>query len=398
MNRPDYNFSLINRLPPYVLGVVNELKHKARARGEDIIDLGMGNPDQATPDHIVEKLREAVSEPRNHRYSASAGLPKLRLAITDWYRRNYDVDLDPDSEAVVTIGSKEGISHLMVSILSPGDMAIVPNPSYPIHSYSVIIARGDTHSCPMGKKEDLIQSIEKAIKEVWPKPKVLILSFPNNPTTQVMDLDFFEKICDLARETGLIVVHDLVYAELCYDGYKAPSIMQVKGAKDVAVEFYSLSKTYSMPGWRVGFMVGNPEIVSALKRIKSYLDYGIFQPIQIAAITALNGPQEPVERIRETYRSRRDKLIESFARAGWEIPKPNATMFVWAQIPEEFAEMGSLEFSKLLIEKSKVAVSPGVGFGNYGEGFVRLALVENENRITQAARGVRKLLQGAHGY
>jgi len=398
MNRPDYNFSLINRLPPYVLGVVNELKHKARARGEDIIDLGMGNPDQATPDHIVEKLREAVRESRNHRYSASAGLPKLRLAITDWYRRNYDVDLDPDSEAVVTIGSKEGISHLMVSILSPGDMAIVPNPSYPIHSYSVIIARGDTHSCPMGKKEDLIQSIEKAIKEVWPKPKVLILSFPNNPTTQVMDLDFFEKICDLARETGLIVVHDLVYAELCYDGYKAPSIMQVKGAKDVAVEFYSLSKTYSMPGWRVGFMVGNPEIVSALKRIKSYLDYGIFQPIQIAAITALNGPQEPVERIRETYRSRRDKLIESFARAGWEIPKPKATMFVWAQIPEEFAEMGSLEFSKLLIEKSKVAVSPGVGFGNYGEGFVRLALVENENRITQAARGVRKLLQGGKGY
>lgn len=398
MNRPDYNFSLIHRLPPYVLGVVNELKHKARARGEDIIDLGMGNPDQATPDHIVEKLRETVREPRNHRYSASAGLPKLRLAITDWYRRKYDVDLDPDSEAVVTIGSKEGISHLMVSILSPGDMAIVPNPSYPIHSYSVIIARGDTHSCPMGKKEDLIQSIEKAIKEVWPKPKVLILSFPNNPTTQVMDLDFFEKICDLAHETGLIVVHDLVYAELCYDGYKAPSIMQVKGAKDVAVEFYSLSKTYSMPGWRVGFMVGNPEIVSALKRIKSYLDYGIFQPIQIAAITALNGPQEPVERIRETYRSRRDKLIESFARAGWEIPKPKATMFVWAQIPEEFAEMGSLEFSKLLIEKSKVAVSPGVGFGNYGEGFVRLALVENENRITQAARGVRKLLQGAHGY
>ncbi len=398
MNRPDNNFSLINRLPPYVLGVVNELKHQARARGEDIIDLGMGNPDQATPDHIVEKLREAVREPRNHRYSASAGLPKLRLAITDWYRRKYDVDLDPDSEAVVTIGSKEGISHLMVSILSPGDMAIVPNPSYPIHSYSVIIARGDTHSCPMGEKEDLIQSIEKAIREVWPKPKVLILSFPNNPTTQVMDLDFFEKICDLARETGLIVVHDLVYAELCYDGYKAPSIMQVKGAKDVAVEFYSLSKTYNMPGWRVGFMVGNPEIVSALKKIKSYLDYGIFQPIQIAAITALNGPQQSIEDIRETYRSRRDKLIESFARAGWKIPKPKATMFVWAQIPEEFAEMGSLEFSKLLIEKSKVAVSPGVGFGNYGEGFVRLALVENENRITQAARGVRKLLQGSRGY
>lgn len=398
MNGPNYNFSLINRLPPYVLGVVNELKHQARARGEDIIDLGMGNPDQATPDHIVEKLREAVREPRNHRYSTSAGLPKLRLAITDWYKRKYDVDIDPDSEAVVTIGSKEGISHLMLSILSPGDMAIVPDPTYPIHSYSVIIARGDTHSCPMGEKEDLILSIEKAIKEVWPKPKVLILSFPNNPTTQVMDLDFFEKVCDLARETGLTVIHDLAYSELCYDGYKAPSIMQVKGAKDIAVEFYSLSKTYNMPGWRVGFMVGNPEIVSALKRIKSYLDYGIFQPIQIAAITALNGPQEHVDRIRETYRSRRDKLIESFARAGWEIPKPKATMFVWAQIPEEFAEMGSLEFSKLLIEKSKVAVSPGVGFGNYGEGFVRLALVENENRITQAARGVRKLLQDPLNY
>ncbi len=398
MNRPDHNFSLINRIPPYVLGVVNELKHQARARGEDIIDLGMGNPDQATPDHIVEKLREAVREPRNHRYSASAGLPKLRLAITDWYRRKYDVDLDPDSEAVVTIGSKEGISHLMLSILSPGDIAIVPDPTYPIHSYSVIIARGDTHSCPLGEKKDLIQSIEKAIKEVWPKPKVLILSFPNNPTTQVMDLDFFEEICDLAHETGLIVVHDLVYAELCYDGYRAPSIMQAKGARDVAVEFYSLSKAYNMPGWRVGFMVGNPETVSALKRVKSYLDYGIFQPIQIAAIAALNGPQQPVERIRETYRSRRDKLIESFARAGWEIPRPKATMFVWARIPEQFAEMGSLEFSKLLIEKSKVAVSPGVGFGNYGEGFVRLALVENENRITQAARGVRKLLQGARGY
>ena len=398
MNRPDSDFSLINRLPPYVLGVVNELKHQARARGEDIIDLGMGNPDQPTPEHIVEKLREAVKEPRNHRYSASAGLPKLRLAITDWYRRKYDVDLDPDSEAVVTIGSKEGISHLMLSILSPGDMAIVPGPTYPIHSYSVIIARGDTRSCPMSGKEDLILSIEKAIKEVWPKPKVLILSFPNNPTTQVVDLEFFEKICDLARETGLTVVHDLVYAELCYDGYKAPSIMQVKGAKDVAVEFYSLSKSYNMPGWRVGFMVGNPQIVSALKRIKSYLDYGIFQPIQIAAITALNGPQQPVEIIRETYRSRRDKLIESFARAGWEIPKPKATMFIWAQIPEEFAEMGSLEFSKLLIEKSKVAVSPGVGFGNHGEGFVRLALVENENRITQAARGVRRLLQGSRDF
>ncbi len=394
MNRPDYRFSLIERLPPYVLGAVNELKREARARGEDIIDLGMGNPDQPTPNHIVEKLRNAVKDPRNHRYSTSAGLPKLRLAITDWYKRKYDVDLDPDSEAVATIGSKEGISHLMFSILSPGDMVIVPDPAYPIHTYSVIIARGDTQSCPMGEKGELIASIEKSIREVWPKPKVLILSFPNNPTTEVVDIEFFEKICDLARETGLLVVHDLVYAELCYDGYVAPSILQVKGAKDFAVEFYSLSKTYSMPGWRVGFMVGNPKVVAALKKIKSYLDYGIFQPIQIAAIAALNGPDQHISQIRETYKSRRDKLIESFARAGWKIPKPKATMFVWAQIPKEFQDMGSLEFSKILIEKAKVAVSPGVGFGNYGEGYVRLALVENENRITQAARGVRKLLQG----
>ncbi len=397
MNRPDYRFSLIERLPPYVLGTVNELKRESRARGEDIIDLGMGNPDQPTPEHIVEKLREAVRDPRNHRYSTSAGLPKLRLAITDWYRRKYDVDLDPDSEAVVTIGSKEGISHLMLSILSPGDMVIVPDPAYPIHTYSVIIARGDTQSCPMGEKDELIASIEKSIREVWPKPKVLILSFPNNPTTEVVDIEFFEKICDLARETGLVVVHDLVYAELCYDGYAAPSILQVKGAKDFAVEFYSLSKTYSMPGWRVGFMVGNPEVVAALGKIKSYLDYGIFQPVQIAAIAALNGPDQHINRIREIYRSRRDKLIESFARAGWKIPKPKATMFVWARIPEEFQDMGSLEFSKILIEKAKVAVSPGVGFGNYGEGYVRLALVENENRITQAARGVRKLLRGYTG-
>lgn len=397
MNRPDYNFPIIDRLPPYILGVVNELKHAARARGEDIIDLGMGNPDQSTPPHIVEKLREAAKEPRNHRYSTSAGLPKLRLAVADWYKRKYDVDIDPGSEAVVTIGSKEGISHLMLSILSPGDVAVVPDPTYPIHSYSVIIAGGTVHSFPMGENEDLAASIEKSIREARPRPKVLIISFPNNPTTRVVDLGFFEKICDLAREAGLIVVHDLVYAELCYDGYRAPSILQVRGAKEIAVEFYSLSKSYNMPGWRVGFMVGNPGIVSALKRIKSYLDYGIFQPIQISAITALNGPESYVEGVRETYRSRRDKLVESFSRAGWEIPKPLATMFVWAKIPPGFERMGSLEFSKLLIERSKVAVSPGAGFGSCGEGFVRLALVENENRITQAARGVKKLLRDSRG-
>ena len=386
------DFSLIKRLPPYVFNVVNEYKTKARAQGEDIIDLGMGNPDQATPRHIVDKLIEAVSNPRNHRYSSSAGIPKLRLAISNWYKRKYDIDIDPDSEAVVTIGSKEGISHLMLSILSPGDNVIVPNPAYPIHIYSVIISRGDVQSIPLYDEGQLLDSIQKVLNEVWPKPKVLILSFPNNPTTMTASPEFFEKVVDLAKEAGLVIVHDLAYADLCYDGYKAPSILQVKGAKDVAVEFYSMSKSYNMPGWRVGFMVGNERIISALKRIKSYLDYGIFQPIQIASIHALNSPQDCVEEINALYLSRRNKLIESFNRAGWEIPTPRATMFVWAEIPEQFKDIGSLEFSKLLIEKAKVAVSPGIGFGQYGEGYVRLALVENEMRIMQAARGIKKIM------
>ena len=392
MINSEEDFSLIKRLPPYVFNVVNEIKYMARARGEDIIDLGMGNPDQPTPVHIVDKLKEAVSNPRNHRYSASAGIPKLRLAICDWYKRNHDVDLDPDSEAVVTIGSKEGISHLMLSILSPGDTVIVPNPAYPIHIYSVIIARADIQSIPMDNNSNLIESVEKCLNEVWPKPKVLILSFPNNPTTMTVEKEFFSDVVDLAKEAGLIIVHDLAYADLCYDGYKAPSILEIDGAKDVAVEFYTLSKSYNMPGWRVGFMVGNKKIVEALKRIKSYLDYGIFQPVQISAIHALNGPQDCVKSIRATYKSRRDKLIESFSRSGWEIESPKATMFVWAEIPEKFKELGSLEFSKQLIEKAKVAVSPGIGFGKYGEGFVRLALVENEMRIMQAARGIKKIL------
>ena len=392
MSNLEDDFSLIKRLPPYVFNVVNEYKTKARAAGEDIIDLGMGNPDQATPQHIVDKLMEAVSNPRNHRYSSSAGIPKLRLAISDWYKRRYDIDIDPDSEAVVTIGSKEGISHLMLSILSPGDNVIVPNPAYPIHTYSVIISRGDVQSIPLYDEDQLLDSIQKVLNEVWPRPKVLILSFPNNPTTMTASPEFFQKVVDLAKEAGLIIVHDLAYADLCFDGYKAPSILQVKGGKDVAVEFYSMSKSYNMPGWRVGFMVGNEKIVSALKRIKSYLDYGIFQPIQIASIHALNSPQDCVEEINALYLVRRNKLIESFSRAGWEIPTPKATMFVWAEIPEQFKEIGSLEFSKLLIEKAKVAVSPGIGFGQYGEGFVRLALVENEMRIMQAARGVKKLM------
>ncbi len=386
------DFSLIRRLPPYVFNIVNELKYRARARGEDIIDLGMGNPDQATPEHIVKKLVEASEDPRAHRYSASAGIPKLRLAICDWYKRMHGVELDPETEAVVTIGSKEGISHLMLSILSPGDMVIVPNPAYPIHLYSVIISRGDVQSVPLTEGPELIESIEKTVKEVWPKPKVLMISFPNNPTTHTVDLDFFKDIYELAKETGLIVVHDFAYAELCFDGYKAPSFLEVPGAKEVGVEFYSLSKSYNMPGWRVGFMVGNPKIVAALKRIKSYMDYGIFTPIQVAAIAALNGPQDCVDEIRNLYKLRRDRLVEGLSRAGWEIPKPKGTMFVWAEIPEEFKQMGSLEFSKLLIEEAKVAVSPGVGFGNYGEGYLRLALVENEKRIMQAVRGIRKFL------
>jgi len=392
MSNSTDDFSLIKRLPPYVFNVVNEYKTKARAQGEDIIDLGMGNPDQATPRHIVDKLIEAASNPRNHRYSSSAGIPKLRLAISNWYKRKYNIDIDPDSEAVVTIGSKEGISHLMLSILSPGDNVIVPNPAYPIHIYSVIISRGDVQSIPLYDEGQLLDSIQKVLNEVWPKPKVLILSFPNNPTTMTASPEFFEKIVDLAKEAGLVIVHDLAYADLCYDGYKAPSILQVKGAKDVAVEFYSMSKSYNMPGWRVGFMVGNERIISALKRIKSYLDYGIFQPIQIASIHALNSPQDCVEEINALYLSRRNKLIESFNRAGWEIPTPRATMFVWAEIPEQFKDIGSLEFSKLLIEKAKVAVSPGIGFGQYGEGYVRLALVENEMRIMQAARGIKKIM------
>ena len=392
MSKNSEEFSLIQRLPNYVFNTVNELKTKYRAKGVDIIDLGMGNPDQPTPKHIVDKLIEAATKSRNHRYSASAGIPKLRLAICGWYKRNYNVDLNPDTEVVATIGSKEGISHLMLSILSPGDMVIVPNPAYPIHIYSVIIARGDIQGVKLSDDATLIEDIEKKVKELWPKPKVLTISFPNNPTTQVVSLDFFKRIYELAKEYGLIVVHDFAYAELCFDGYKAPSFLQVKGAKKVGVEFYSLSKSYNMPGWRIGFMVGNPKIIAALKKVKSYMDYGIFQPIQIAAISALNGPQECVGQINEKYRSRRDRLCEGLSRAGWHIEKPRGTMFVWGKIPEQFQKIGSLEFSKLLIKKAGVAASPGIGFGNHGEGFIRFALVENEQRIMQAVRGIRKLI------
>jgi len=387
-------FARIQRLPPYVFAVVVELKSKLRHAGEDIIDLGMGNPDLPTPKHIVDKLVEAVRNPRNHRYSLSRGIPKLRLAICNWYKRKYNVDLDPETEAIATIGAKEGLSHLVLGTMGPGDIAFVPNPTYPIHAYSVVIAGADVRSISLTSGEgDFVERAERAIKMLWPRPKMMIISFPHNPTTQVVDLDFFKRVVAFAKEYKMLVIHDLAYADLVFDGYKAPSILQVPGAKDVAVEMYSMSKGYSMPGWRVGFIVGNRRLVGALTRIKSYLDYGMFQAIQIAAIAALNGPQRVVEEAVEVYRKRRDCLVEGFARIGWEFEKPKGTMFVWAPIPEPFRAMGSVEFSKLLLTKAKVAVSPGIGFGEHGEGFVRFALVENEHRIRQAIRGVKGMLQ-----
>jgi Aspartate/tyrosine/aromatic aminotransferase len=383
-------FDRIKRLPPYTLGVVTQLMAEARKRGEDIINLGMGNPDLATPPHIVEKLVEAAHKPKNHRYSVSRGIPKLRMAICEWYKRNYQVELDFDEEAIATIGAKEGLTHLMLAVTSPGDVVFVQNPTYPIHLYSVVIAGADVRSVRTDNETDFFENLEKATRSIWPKPKVLVLSFPSNPTAQMVDLPFFEKVIAFARENSLLVVHDLAYADLVFDGAKAPSILQVKGAKEVAVEFYTLSKSYSMPGWRVGFCVGNRELVAALKKIKSYLDYGMFQPIQIAATVALNGPQSCVKEIVEIYRERRDALCEGLNRLGWMVEKPRATMFVWAKIPEPFAKMGSLEFGKFLLKEAKVAVSPGLGFGEYGEGHVRFALVENVKRIKQAVQGIRE--------
>jgi len=390
-----YNFPRIDRLPPYVFATVDELKMEARRKGEDIIDLGMGNPDLPTPKHIVEKMIEAVQKPKNHRYSASRGITKLRHAISDWYRDHFEVEIDPDEEAIVTIGAKEGIAHLVLAIISPGDVVFAPNPTYPIHPYSVVIAGGDLRGIPIGADRDFFDDLLTATKQTWPRPKMLIISYPHNPTTNVVEIEFFEKIVDFCREHEMMVIHDFAYADLVFDGYRPPSFLQVPGAKEVGVEFYSLTKTFSMAGWRVGFCVGNREIVAALRRIKSYLDYGIFQPIQIASIIALKGPYEPVRRIVEEYRKRRDTLIKGLKRIGWEIEKPRATMFVWAKIPDSFAEMGSLEFSKLLIKDAKVAVSPGVGFGQYGEGYLRFALVENKHRINQAIRGIKKVLSGS---
>ncbi len=386
-------FERIKRLPPYVFSIVTELKMKARRAGEDIIDLGMGNPDMPTPPHIVNKLIEAAQNPRNHRYSASKGIYQLRLAISEWYQRNYDVQIDPEGEAIVTMGAKEGLAHLVLAITGRGDAAFVPNPTYPIHLYSVLIAGGDIHSIPMLPGRNFLDEIQRRIKQIWPQPKLLILSFPHNPTTQVVDLEFFRQVIDFAKANNLIVIHDLAYADLVFDGYKAPSILQVPGARERSVELFSLSKSYNMPGWRVGFCVGNRELIHALTRIKSYLDYGMFQPVQIASIAALRGPQECVHEIVEVYRSRRDALCDGLTRAGWPIEKPKATMFVWAEIPERFKAMGSLEFSKLLLEGGKVAVSPGIGFGEYGNDFVRFALVENEQRIQQAVRGIKRFLR-----
>lgn len=385
-------FARLNRLPPYVFATVNKIKMEARRAGEDIIDLGMGNPDLGTPQHIVDKLIEASEKPHNHRYSASMGITKLRMAIADWYKRRYDVDIDPNSEAIVTIGAKEGISHLILVTIRPGDVVFTPNPTYPIHPYSAIISGGDVRGIPVGPGHDFFENLINATRQTWPRPKVLIISYPHNPTTEVIEIDFFEKIVDYANEHDIMIVHDFAYADLTFDGYKPPSFLQVKGAKDVGVEFFSLSKSYSMPGWRVGFCVGNPEIVAALARIKSYLDYGIFQPIQIASIIALNGPQECVQEICDTYMSRRDALINGLNRIGWEIPSPKGTMFVWGKIPDQYIHMGSVEFSKLLITKAQVAVAPGLGFGEYGDEFVRFALIENNMRINQAVRGIKKIL------
>jgi alanine-synthesizing transaminase len=387
------DFPRIKRLPPYVFAIVNELKAKARARGEDIIDFGMGNPDQPTPRHIVDKLVEAVKRKDTHRYSMSRGIPRLRKAICNWYQRRYGVELNPETEAIITIGSKEGLAHLALATVGPGDAVLVPNPAYPIHPYGFVIAGADIRHVPLVPGIDFFAELEKAIKECWPRPKMLVLNFPGNPTTQCVDLPFFEQVVAIAREHGIWVLHDLAYADLVFDGYVAPSILQVPGAKEVAVECFTLSKSYNMPGWRVGFMCGNSTLIAALAKMKSYLDYGMFTPIQVAAITALDGPQDCVREIVETYRRRRDVLVSGLNAVGWQMEKPKATMFVWAPIPAQYRALGSLEFAKRLLEEAKVAVSPGIGFGEYGDDHVRFSLIENEHRTRQAIRGMRDMFR-----
>jgi len=383
-------FSRISRLPPYVFNITGELKMAARRRGEDIIDMSMGNPDGATPAHIVEKLAEAAHRPNTHGYSVSRGIPRLRKAIADWYKRRYDVDIDPDTEAIATIGSKEGLAHLMLATLDRGGTVLVPNPSYPIHIYGAVIAGADIRSVRMTAGTDFFEELERAIRESIPKPKMMILGFPSNPTAMCVELSFFERVVKLARAHDILVVHDLAYADIVFDGYKAPSIMQVPGARDVAVEFFTMSKSYNMAGWRVGFMVGNSELVNALARIKSYHDYGMFTPVQVAAIAALEGPQDCVEQVRVKYQKRRDVLYRGLSDIGWQVDLPRASMYIWAEIPDPYKPMGSLEFSKKLLNEAKVAVSPGIGFGDYGDTHVRFALIENEQRIRQALRGIRE--------
>jgi len=386
-------FSRIKRLPAYVFNITGELKAAARRRGEDIVDFGMGNPDGATPPHIVEKMIEAARKPDTHRYSLSRGIPRLRRAITSWYERRYNISLDPETEVIVTIGSKEGIAHLCLATLDQGDVVLVPNPSYPIHIYGPVIAGANIRSVAIHNTDIFLAELEETIPLMYPKPKMLILNFPANPTTQCVDLSFFERVVALCRQHGIYLVHDLAYADIVFDGFRAPSILEIPGAREIAVEFFTLSKSYNMPGWRVGFMVGNKMLVSALARLKSYFDYGTFTPIQVASICALEGPQECVAEICDNYRKRRDVLVQGLNKLGWQVALPKATMFVWAPIPEPYRHLGSLDFSKMLLRDAKVAVSPGIGFGEYGDGHVRFSLIENEERTRQALRCVRQMLQ-----
>ena len=387
-------FPRMLRLPPYAFNVVGDIKKELRHQNIDIVDLSMGNPDPPTPRHIVDKMVEAAQKPVNHRYSVSRGIPNLRKAICDWYRRRFGVELNPDTQAIATMGAKEGLSHLCLAMLEPGDVVFAPDPTYPIHVYAPVICGADVRRVPIGEGRDFFDDLLTATKQTWPQPKLLILSFPHNPTTQVTTLDFFQKVVDFAKEHKIWVIHDMAYADLVFDGYKAPSFLQAEGALDVGVEFYSMTKGYSMAGWRVGFCAGNEEMIHALTRIKSYLDYGIFQPIQIAATVGLNGPEEPVREICDIYRKRRDFLCEGLNRIGWEIEPPKATMFCWGHIPEPYRAMGSMEFSKLLLTEGHVAVQPGIGFGSYGDEYVRFALIENEQRTRQALKGIKKVISG----
>ena len=386
----DKDFSRIERLPRYVFEEINQLKIQARHDGKDIIDFGMGNPDQATPDFIVNKLNETVIKKETHRYSQSKGIPRLRKAISDWYDRKYNVAIDPENEAIVTMGSKEGLGHLALATMDKGDVILVPNPSYPIHPFGFIIAGADIRHVPIGPGIDFFNQLEEAIANTFPKPRMLVLNFPSNPTTECVDIDFFEQVVEIAKKNEIWVIHDLAYADLCFDDYKAPSFLEVKGAKDIGVEFFTLSKSYNMPGWRVGFCCGNKDLIGALSRIKSYYDYGLFTPIQVASIVALNEGDQEVNKIRDMYKERRDVLCDGLNKIGWEVEKPKATMFVWAKIPDKF-KMKSIEFSKLLLNECDVAVSPGIGFGQYGDSYVRFSLIENRQRINQAVKGIKKI-------